>query len=256
MNDLAEFLHVNPVPKTETCPKHGAYESRNVWKAIWSGCPACEQIKREEEARAKEEQERAMKLLRWQNKIGDAGIPERFQDRTLDTFIAANDGQKKALRFAQDYASDFAAIAKGGRSAVFIGMPGTGKTHLAIGIGLSAMRGGYTVLFTTVMRAIRKVKDTWSKGSGQSETEAIDALIYPDLLILDEVGVQFGSETEKMILFDVLNGRYEKRKPSLLLSNLSLPEVKAFLGERVFDRLREDGGEVIPFTWESYRGRK
>ena len=75
-----------------------------------------------------------------------------------------------------------------------------------------------------------------------------------DLLILDEVGVQFGSDTEKLILFDVLNERYEKRRPTLVLSNLSLPDVEQYLGERIFDRLREDGGEAVVFDWESHRG--
>lgn len=47
-----------------------------------------------------------------------------------------------------------------GRSALFIGRPGTGKTHLAAGIGLRIMhRDSRTVLFTTVMRAGRQVID-------------------------------------------------------------------------------------------------
>ena len=106
-----------------------------------------------------------------------------------------------------------------------------------------------TVMFTTVMRAIRRVKDTWSRDSRESESEAIAALVFPDLLILDEVGVQFGSDTEKLILFDVLNERYEKRKPTLLLSNLPAEEVREYLGKRVCDRLSEDGGEVVVFDW-------
>jgi DNA replication protein DnaC len=113
-----------------------------------------------------------------------------------------------------------------------------------------------SVLFTTVMRAIRRVKDTWNRENTESETQAIAALVFPNLLILDEVGVQFGSDTEKLILFDVLNERYERRRPTLLLSNLALDEVKVYLGERVFDRMREDGGEVITFTWESHRAKR
>jgi DNA replication protein DnaC len=116
-------------------------------------------------------------------------------------------------------------------------------------------RDSRAVMFATVMRAIRSVKDTWSKEAEKTETEAIAMLTAPDLLILDEVGVQFGSETEKLILFDVLNERYEKRLPTLLLSNLDLGGVRTYLGERVFDRLREDGGEVVIFDWQSHRGR-
>lgn len=59
-----------------------------------------------------------------------------------------------------------------------------------------------------------------------------------------------------MLLFDVLNERYERRKPTLMLSNLTAQEVAAYLGERVMDRLREDGGRVIVFDWESHRGAK
>ena len=54
---------------------------------------------------------------------------------------------------------------------------------------------------------------------------------------------------------DVLNERYEKRKPCLLLSNLAIDDVKAYLGERIFDRLREDGGEAVAFDWASHRGK-
>ena len=68
--------------------------------------------------------------------------------------------------------------------------------------------------------------------------------------------VQFGSDAEKLLLFDVLNERYERRKPTLMLSNLTAQEVAAYLGERVMDRLREDGGEVVVFDWASHRGVK
>ena len=75
------------------------------------------------------------------------------------------------------------------------------------------------------------------------------------MLILDEVGVQFGSETEENLLFDIINTRYEDRKPTILISNLDGAGVKKYLGERAFDRIREDGGKLIPFTWSSYRGK-
>ena len=65
--------------------------------------------------------------------------------------------------------------------------------------------------------------------------------------------MQFGSEFEKQILFDVLNERYEKLKPSILLSNIPREQLGEYLGERVTDRLRENGGKMIPFDWDSHR---
>lgn len=254
---MSNVLNFEAMPeRKESCDKHGEFMSRKIFGRIWTKCPVCTAEEEEQRKVDAEEKEREQKRIRWERALGTAGIPERFRDRSLKTYIAESDEQKRALAFADSYANDFDQVLKTGRGAIFCGLPGTGKTHLAVGIGLRIMnRDGRSVLFTTVMRAIRRVKDTWRRDSSETETEAIAALAFPDLLILDEVGVQFGSEAEKLILFDVLNERYERRKPTILLSNLKIDEVKAYLGERVFDRMREDGGEFIPFAWESYRGR-
>lgn len=257
MNSVSALgIHAEPRTRTDTCATHGPFEAKCFIGSVWSKCPDCSAESAAREKAERETKERDERRQAWQRKIGEAGIPERFQNRSLQSFIAETDAQAHALAFAADYADRFDDALATGRSALFIGKPGTGKTHLAVGIGLRIMRrDSRTVLFTTVMRAIRRVKDTWSRDSRETETQAVAALVFPDLLILDEVGVQFGSETERLILFDVLNERYEKRRPTLLLSNLTLDEVKAYLGDRVFDRLREDGGEAIVFDWASWRGR-
>jgi len=254
ISSLADELSTEKQFRKENCETHGEFDSRNIIRNIWSKCPVC--TNNENEARKKDEEERAaaQRAVAWQYKLGKSGIPERFHNRTLDSYKANNAGQISALEFAQAYADGFDEIQKTGRSAIFCGKPGTGKTHLAVGIGLHAMTLGKLVLFTTVQRAVRRVKDSWRKDAQESETDVIDLLVEPDLLILDEIGVQFGSDFEKNLMFDILNERYEKSRPSLLLSNLTTKEVKAFLGERVYDRLREDGGKCIPFDWDSFRG--
>lgn len=241
--------------RNETCRIHGAFKSRNLFGKVWSKCPACATEQHAAEARAEADRIEEEKLAAWQHRIGGSGIPERFRDRTLDVFKAETDGQRRALAFATEYAANFDQAIKTGRSALFVGQPGTGKTHLAVGIGLHLLAQRRPVMFTTVMRALRKLKDSWVKGSGVTESQAIESLVYPDLLILDEVGVQTGSEFERNALFDVLNERYERRKPVLLLSNAPFDELKQYLGDRVLDRLREDGGKRIPFDWQSHRGR-
>lgn len=243
------------------CEKHGEFKRRAMeilgHRYMASNCPACMDEEAAAEQRKRDERQAENARKQWEAKIGRSGIPERFADRTLDAYLAKTEGQHRALAFARRYADDFKAVAKIGRGALFLGKPGTGKTHLAVGIALQVMRDPKrSALFCTVMRAIRTIKDTWRKGAEQAEADAIEALVFPDLLILDEVGVQFGSEAEKLLLFDVLNERYERRRPTLLLSNLTAPEVAAYLGERVMDRLREDGGEVVVFDWASHRGVK
>lgn len=257
--DLKELMESMRKPETRpaSCEKHGAFESRRLFGGVWSKCSKCAEEAEAEERRRQAEQATENSRRAWETKIGRAGIPERFRDRELASYIAKTDGQQRALKFAQSYAEGFDKVSKSGQSALFIGKPGTGKTHLAIGIALHVMREHKrSALFLTVMRAIRGIKETWRKDSEMSESEAIEDLVFPDLLILDEVGIQFGSEAEKLLLFDVLNERYERRRPTLMLSNLTAPEVAAYLGERVMDRLREDGGRVIVFDWASHRGVK
>ena len=238
------------------CPEHGAYTATNFLGEHWTACPKCLEIlqEKQEEEILQKEKEAALEReqLKWKAKINGAAIPERFKDRTLDSYIARTTGQKKALAFSKEYAENFDQVMKEGRSAIFVGKPGTGKTHLAIGIALEIIKQQRSPVFVTVQRLIRRVKDSWHT-KNETESEVVDVFASPDLLILDEVGVQFGSEFEKQMLFDVLNERYEKLKPSILLSNIPREQLSDYLGERVTDRLRENGGKMIGFDWDSYR---
>tara|TARA_R100001463_G_scaffold34993_2_gene76531 strand:+ start:1235 stop:2008 length:774 start_codon:yes stop_codon:yes gene_type:complete len=238
------------------CSEHGAYTATNFLGEHWTACPKCLEIlqEKQEEEILQKEKEAALEReqLKWKAKINGAAIPERFKDRTLDSYIARTTGQKKALAFSKEYAENFDQVMKEGRSAIFVGKPGTGKTHLAIGIALEIIKQQRSPVFVTVQRLIRRVKDSWHT-KNETESEVVDVFASPDLLILDEVGVQFGSEFEKQMLFDVLNERYEKLKPSILLSNIPREQLSDYLGERVTDRLRENGGKMIGFDWDSYR---
>lgn len=261
MNDFDEptkfikIIQKREADKTVLCAKsdHGEFVSRNVFGSVWSKCPKCSEIERIAKQADEEAKEVAEKARCWRNALGEAGIPERFHNRTLENYTASNSGQRKALEFSTNYAESFGSEASMGRSAIFCGKPGTGKNHLATAIGMNLMMRGKCVGFTTVQRMVRRVKDSWRSDSKESESDIISILTWPDLLILDEIGVQFGTDFEKNLMFDILNTRYEKRKSTLLLSNLSVNEVKVFLGERVYDRLREDGGVCIPFDWNSFR---
>ena len=63
---------------------------------------------------------------------------------------------------------------------------------------------------------------------------------------------KFGTDTERMILFEVINARYEQRKPVLAVTNLDGANLAECLGAATLDRLRECGTSVC-FDWESMR---
>lgn len=249
-------LSENMPTKQSDCESHGPYESKNYMGNIWSHCPKCAKEESDKQEEIEREQEAAEVKRRWEARVKQASIPKRFADRAFDSYSAESAAQKKALQFCVEFVEGFESVKESGRSALFCGKPGTGKTHLAASIGIEVMRKHKaTVLFSTVMRTVRRIKATWGKGSQETESQVIDLYTAPDLLILDEVGVQFGSETEENYIFDIINERYEEKRSTIIISNLGVDGIKKYLGDRAFDRLREDGGKLIPFTWASYRGK-
>jgi len=236
--------------KTAECPNHGAYQSRNLIGRIWSECPVCS----EENQARKQEAERARAAAeceeRQRRMLSDASIPTRFIGRRFDNYVATTPAQQSALSIARDYAEDFAQNKRRGASLVFAGKPGTGKSHLAAAI-LQAVLTPY-VRYMTCMDLIRAVRETWRRDSAHSETQVLRVLEQLDLLVIDEVGVQYGTEGEQTILFDVLDRRYREVKPVVLLTNQDKAGFKGFVGERTFDRLVETS-RWVPFDWESYR---
>ena len=178
-------------------------------------------------------------------------VPARFVGKTLENFHAATPAQRHALTTARDYLENFPARGKAGQGLIFAGMPGTGKSHLAAAIlqGLLPRRVG---LYVTCMGILRSIRGTWRKDSERSEGEVLNILRGVPLLVVDEVGVQYGTDGEQTILFDVLDGRYREMQPTILLTNQDRPGFKQFVGERAYDRLTETCSWV-PFDWASYR---
>jgi len=244
------------------CPKHGGYTATVTTfhvtdrpTVITSPCQKCVAERRAEEAAKKREQEAAERRYKVRTLRESSRIPARFADSAFANYSAKEPGQKMAAGVCKAFADSWPEKEKGGGSLVLTGSPGTGKTHLACAIGNTVMDEYLAdVLFCTMAVMLRHIKNTYRRDSEKSEQQAINDLVRPGLLILDEVGVQIGSEHEKLLMFEVLNARYQDLSPTILISNLDGAELEDFLGHRIMDRYRECGS-VLAFDWQSYRGR-
>ena len=244
------------------CEKHGAYEQKVTLilnRELKGGCPECHRVANEERDAAAEASRAYELRLSIARKLGDALIPKRFTSRTLENYQVESDGQRKALSFCKRYVQVFDEILKTGRCMVMIGKPGTGKTHLGVAMANELLHNtSRTAVYRTVGAILQAIRATYDKHSERSEAEILSSLVTPDLLVLDEVGVskEQPSDFELTTLFAIINGRYEQERPTVVISNLEAAQLPAAMGDRCVDRLREGGMIVVPFEWESQRGKE
>jgi len=161
-----------------------------------------------------------------------------YYDNTVDPKLGVSPREHMAdiIDYCRDYVDAFDEHSD---SLLLRGATGIGKTHLCLAIARRVTERGYGVVYGSVQPLIRRLEaERFGREQGDSETQ----LITCDLLVLDDLGMEFDTPFARACLHDVLNARLLEGRPTVVSTNLSISALRERYGDEIASRI--SGGFV------------
>lgn len=142
------------------------------------------------------------------------------------------------------------------RDVLWLGPPGTGKSHLCQSIGVAAIRTGFTVYYRSIFDTVR---DFLHDEAMEGHDKILQRYLKPDLLIIDDMGMKQLPKRSGEYLFEIIMRRHELRS-TMMTSNRPLDDWGKLIGDvpsatAILDRFLHRA-ELVQITGKSYRLEK
>ncbi len=156
--------------------------------------------------------------------------PNLYPD-TSDNGLSPREKMMKLFNFCRSYCEGFGLDS---HSLFFMGKTGLGKTFLSSCIAKEVLEKGNSVIIGQFATFMRRIED---EHFGRAEGNTLDSLVDCDLLILDDLGSEFRTIFTESALYEIVNGRINANKPTIMSTNLSAAELNNTYNERLISRI-------------------
>lgn len=127
---------------------------------------------------------------------------------------------KRIFSTAKNYAENF-TIDSG--NLIMLGDTGLGKTHLSLAIASTIIQKGYSVIYDSVINILLNIEH--EHFGHERSTDVLDSVLNTDLLILDDLGVEQDTKFYNSMIYNIINTRIIKKKPTIISTNLDLNDI-------------------------------
>jgi DNA replication protein DnaC len=186
------------------------------------------------------------------------GIPKRFEQKTLGNFEMIDQREK---------VMEAVAAVRDGQSVFLSGVPGAGKTHIAVGLlylkfkqdrdrclrpsdgSIMADFGDYT--FLPSVELFLELKASFSDRNS-TEDSVLTQYTSAQFLVIDDVGAEKVSDWSRQMFYTLIDRLYRYEKQVVVTSNLSIDQISSLMDDRISSRLAEMGS-IIELNPVDYR---
>ncbi len=135
------------------------------------------------------------------------------------------------IAYCRSYVADFTPHSD---SLLLLGATGTGKTHLSLAIARGVTERGFGVVYGSMQPLLKRLEaDHFGRGEGGTEEQ----LTACDLLVLDDLGMEFDSPFNRSCIYNILNARLLEERPTIISTNLSAAALKERYGDQITSRI-------------------